>query len=99
VNVIVGGAGTNKRHGGLGRSILIAGASASLLSAGGGDALLIAGTTDYSANDAALLTILKEWNAAESNPVRSADILGPNHDPLSQNGAYYLNAPTVHANG
>jgi hypothetical protein len=98
-NVIVGGAGANKLYGGLGRSILIAGASASLLSAGGGDALLIAGTTDYSANDAALMAILKEWSSSESYATRMADIMGPTKDPLAQNGAYYLNAATVHANG
>jgi hypothetical protein len=98
-NVIVGGAGTNKLYGGLGRSILIANATASLLSAGGGDALLIAGTTDYSTNDAALLAILNEWGSAETYATRIADIMGPNTDPLAQNGAYYLNASTVHANG
>ena len=67
--------------------------------AGGGDALLIAGTTNYSANDAALLAILNEWNSSESYATRTKDIMGPNTDPLAQNGAYYLNATTVHANG
>ena len=98
-NVIVGGTGANKLYGGVGRSILIAGASASLLAAGGGDALLIAGTTNYSANDAALMAILNEWNSSESYGRRTADIMGPNTDPLAQNGAYYFNATTVHANG
>ncbi len=98
-NVIIGGVGNNALYGGLGRSILIAGASGSILAAGGGDALLIAGTTNYSANDAALLAILNEWNSSESYAKRTADIMGPNTDPLAQNGAYYLNNTTVHANG
>jgi hypothetical protein len=98
-NMIVGGAGKNTLYGGAGRSVLIAGAGASLLSAGSGDALLIAGTTNYSANDAALLAIVNEWNSSESYATRAADIQGPNQDPHAQNGSYYLNAATVHANG
>ena len=97
--VIIGGAGKNSLYGGAGRSILIAGSSAGLLSAGGGDALLIAGTTNYNANDAALLAILNEWNSSKSYATRAADILGTGQVPQAQNGSYYLNAATVHANG
>ena len=97
--VIIGGAGKNTLYGGTGRSILIAGAGASTLTAGGGDALLIAGSTNYNANDAALLAILNEWNSSKSYAIRAADIMGTSKNPQALNGSYFLNASTVHANG
>ena len=73
---------------------------ASTLTAGGGDALLIAGSTNYNANDAALLAILTEWNSSEE--LRHADrrtSWGRATIRWPKTGCYYLNASTVHSNG
>src|SRR5204863_4203025 len=64
-NVLVGGAGNDTLLGGSGRDLLIGGAGADTLRAGGGGALLIGGTTDYDANVAALLAVMKEWGRTD----------------------------------
>jgi hypothetical protein len=79
-NILIGGTGTNTIHGGTGRSLLIADAGASTItggSAGGGD-ILIAGTTTYdtmtAAHEASLMSILAEWQSADSPTTRFNDI-------------------------
>jgi hypothetical protein len=86
-NILIGGSGlsgtTNTIHGGSGRSILIADlglstiAGGSAASASGGD-ILIAGTTAYdtmnAAHEAALMSILAEWQSGDSATTRFTDI-------------------------
>jgi hypothetical protein len=66
-NILIGGAGTNVIHGGSGRSLLIGGRGTSTITGGIGDDILIAGTTVYDANEAALMSILREWQRPDKN--------------------------------
>ena len=72
--VLVGGAGADNLTAGAGRSILIGGKGADTLSGGSTDDLLIAGSTIYDANDAALMTLLGEWQSADSYTTRISKI-------------------------
>jgi hypothetical protein len=82
-NILIGGTGTNTILGGSGRSLLIADRGASNItggsggSANGGD-ILIAGYTSYdtvsAANQAALMSILAEWQSSDSYATRFSDI-------------------------
>jgi acrosin len=72
--VLVGGAAADNLKAGAGRSILIGGRGADTLTGGPTDDLLIAGNTVYDANDAALMTLLTEWQSADSYTTRIAKI-------------------------
>jgi hypothetical protein len=82
-NILIGGSGTNTITGGSGHSILIADKGPSTItggsggSSGGGD-ILIGGTTSYdtmtAANEAALMSILAEWQSTDSYATRFSDI-------------------------
>jgi hypothetical protein len=64
-NILIGGGGTNVIQGGSGRSILIGGTGKATIAGGSGDDILIAGTTTFDANEAALMTLLKEWQRTD----------------------------------
>jgi hypothetical protein len=82
-NILIGGSGANTITGGSGRRLLIADRGASNITGGsdgspsGGD-ILIAGSTSYdsmtSAHEAALMSILAEWQSADSYATRFHDI-------------------------
>ena len=82
-NILIGGIGTNTIAGGSGRSLLIGEKGASTItggsaaSSGGGD-ILIGGYTNYdlmtAANEVALMSILAEWQSADSPGTRFTDI-------------------------
>jgi hypothetical protein len=106
-NILIGGAGTNLIQGGSGRSLLIADLGKSTIlggsggSASGGD-ILIGGWTSYDtitlANEAALMSILAEWQSADSYTTRFADINSGTGG--GQNGSNTLNyGTTVFDNG
>jgi hypothetical protein len=74
-NIFIGGGGTNVLTSGSGRSILIGGTGTATLTGGPADDILIAGTTTFDANQAALMTILKEWQRTDrSYTQRIADL-------------------------
>lgn len=79
-SILVGGAGDDTLIGRQGRNILIGGDGRDSLHAGHAGDILIGGSTIYDANDAALQTIMNEWNSAASYTTRVADLrtgLGP----------------------
>jgi type VI protein secretion system component Hcp len=97
-NVLIGGPGSDVLMGGNGRDLLIGGGGADMLLGGGGDDILLAGTTDYSANDPALLAVMKEWTRADADyATRVAHLTG--NTGGGWNGGYVLNATTVHDDG
>jgi hypothetical protein len=84
-NILIGGSGTNTITGGNARSILIADAGTSTITAGsdglpGGGDILIGGTTSFdtmtTANQAALASILAEWQSSNSYTLRFQHING-----------------------
>jgi Ca2+-binding RTX toxin-like protein len=95
-NVLLGGAGKDTLWGGKGRSLLIGGAGTDSVSSGLGDALLIGKSTDFDANDTALLALLNEWNSAASYATRMAHITGT---AGGLNGSSFLNVATIHSDG
>jgi uncharacterized repeat protein (TIGR01451 family) len=96
-NVLLGGAGSDTLWGGRGRSLLIGGAGSDSLMSGLGDAILIGGTTNFDANEQALLAVLDEWNSAADYATRVSHYTGNKAGGL--NGSYYLTAATVHDDG
>jgi RTX calcium-binding nonapeptide repeat (4 copies) len=96
-NVLVGGGGTDRLIGGRGRDILIGGAGRATLQAGSGGDVLIGGATANDNNAAALAAILAEWGSADDYLTRIARLTGSMSGGV--NGAYLLNASTVHGNG
>jgi hypothetical protein len=94
-NVLVGGAGADALTGGSGRDLLIGGLGADTLRGGGGDDILIGGTTDYDANQTALLAVMKEWGRTDADyTTRVKHLRGSLSGGL--NGSYFLSATTVH---
>ena len=94
-NALVGGAGNDILSGGRGRGLLIGGDGADKLTAGKGGDILIGGTTVYDSNVAALTAVLAEWGRTDlSYQDRIAHLMGTISGGL--NGAYLLNATTVH---
>jgi Ca2+-binding RTX toxin-like protein len=61
----VGGAGADVLVGGNGRSVLIGGGGNDVITGGSGDDILIGGTTNFDARDAALQSILLEWQRTD----------------------------------
>jgi hypothetical protein len=72
--VLVGGDGNDMLVGGPARNILIGGRGLDLVSGASGEDLLVAGRTVYDDDHAALLEIMKEWNADRSYPSRVSNI-------------------------
>ena len=63
-NILIGGAGNDTLIGGSGRSILIGGTGVDTVTGGSGDDIVIGGTTSFDNNNAALDSILGEWQSA-----------------------------------
>src|SRR5262249_2879994 len=72
--VLVGGAGADTLTGGSGRRILIGGQGADTVKGGSADDIVIGGNTSYDANNAALMTLLAEWQSSDSYATRVAKI-------------------------
>jgi hypothetical protein len=79
-NIFIGGGGSNTLidaytgTAAAGRSLLIGGTGMSNLTAGSAGDILVAGTTSYDGNFAALMSILAEWQSADSYATRFHDI-------------------------
>jgi Ca2+-binding RTX toxin-like protein len=71
-NILIGGNGINMIHGGSGRSLLIGGRGTSTIIGGIGGDILIAGTTIYDAtfDEAALMSILREWQRTDQTRIQ-----------------------------
>jgi uncharacterized repeat protein (TIGR01451 family) len=95
-NVLIGDSGRSELIGGKGRNLLIGGSGDQIMLGGGGDTVMVPGTTDFDANDAALLAIVNEWNSGGDFSARTGNLTSGSG---GQNGGYYLNAATVHDNG
>jgi hypothetical protein len=94
-NILVGGPGNDILIGGRGRDLLIGGGGSDLEIAGAGDDILIGGTTNYDANEAALLAILEEWTRTDVDyATRVNQLVGTMGGGL--NGGYLLNTNSVH---
>jgi hypothetical protein len=64
-SILIGGGGNDTITAGSGRSLLIGGTGGDVLKGGAADDLLIAGTTNFDANHAALMSILREWQRTD----------------------------------
>jgi Ca2+-binding RTX toxin-like protein len=102
-SVLVGGNGSNVLIGGQGRNILIGGDGAdkynrqNVLIAGSGADLMVAGSTDHDAQLTALAGLLSEWSRTDADyGTRVGHLRGTLAG--GKNGAFLLNASTVHAN-
>jgi hypothetical protein len=77
-NILIGGSGSNTITGGSGMSLLIADKGPSTITGGSGGDILIGDYTTYdamtTANELALMSILAEWQSADSYAVRFHDI-------------------------
>jgi Ca2+-binding RTX toxin-like protein len=78
-NILIGGNGADTINGGSGRSILIGGKGNDVVKGGSADDIVIGGYTDYdsssNAHDLALMSILAEWQSANSYATRIAHII------------------------
>ena len=95
--ILLGGPGDDQLYGGGGRDLLIGGLGSDTLHSGTGDDILIGGTTDYDGNPVALDALMAEWtrtDAAATYAVRIGRLR--DGSPGGLNGAYRLNATTVH---
>jgi hypothetical protein len=77
-NILIGGTGNDTLVGGTGPSILIGGKGADNITGGSGNDILIGDYTAYdamsTANENALMSILAEWQSADSYDTRFQDI-------------------------
>ena len=77
-NILIGGTGVDTINGGGGRSILIGGKGNDTVKGGSADDIVIGGYTNYDpssdAHDQALMSILAEWQSANSYGTRIANI-------------------------
>lgn len=92
-HLLLGGNGTDTLKSGSGRSILIGGSGGDTLRASSAGAIFIGGTTDYDANDQALLALLSEWNSSASYATRTSHVTGT---AGGINGSYFFNASTLY---
>jgi acrosin len=71
-NILVGGNGADTTTGGSGRSLLIGGRGNDTVTGGSADDIVIGGYTTYdqALNEAALMSILAEWQSADSYATR-----------------------------
>jgi Ca2+-binding RTX toxin-like protein len=92
-DILVGGGGADSLAGAGGRDLLIGGGGSDALNGGGGQDILIGGRTDYDSDDAALLSIMAEWQSHGSYLQRTANL----RDGGGLNGSIVLRAGvTVH---
>jgi Ca2+-binding RTX toxin-like protein len=99
-DVLLGGTGNDKVTGRLGRDILIGGSDADKMLGSRDEDILIGGTTDFDANDEALLAILAEWRSERDYPTRVTNIRGTGLGPRNNNSFFF--SPilgTVHDDG
>jgi hypothetical protein len=75
-NILIGGAGDDTITGGIGASLLIGGAGNDTVTGGSGGDILIGGYTvyDQAHNEAALMSILAEWQSGKSYVTRVNDL-------------------------
>jgi Ca2+-binding RTX toxin-like protein len=64
-NILVGGAGADTIIGGSGRSLLIGGKGSDSVTGGSADDIVIGGYTSFDTNNAALMSILAEWQRTD----------------------------------
>lgn len=94
-DVLLGGAGDDTLDAGAGRNLLIGGLGADHLSGGVGDDILIGGSTAHDGSDAALLSLLAEWQTNQTYLVR----VGHLQNGGGLNGSYLLTPQTVADDG
>lgn len=75
-NIILGGEGDDMVVGGSSRDLLIGGRGADRIVGNSSDDLLISGTTAFDSDNAALTTIMSEWNSERTFANRVANIRG-----------------------
>jgi hypothetical protein len=75
-NILIGGAGADTILGGTGASLLIGGKGNDTVTGGSGGDILIGGFTvyDQAHNEAALMSILAEWQSGKSYAMRVSDL-------------------------
>jgi hypothetical protein len=77
-NILIGGSGSDHITGGTGRSLLIGDLGADTITGGSGGDILIGDATSFdtmtTANEKALMSILAEWQSADSYATRFTDI-------------------------
>src|SRR5262249_43746779 len=75
-NILIGGAGADTIRGGIGASLLIGGGGNDTVTGGSGGDILIGGFTvyDQAHNEAALMSILEEWQSGKSYAQRVTDL-------------------------
>jgi Ca2+-binding RTX toxin-like protein len=95
-SILLGGNGNDSLTSGNGRALLIGGAASDLLTSGSGAAVMIGGSTDYDANDEALLAVLNEWSSNGTYTNRVNHITGQSG---GVNGPYFLNQDSIDIDG
>ena len=80
---------------GAGNDLLVGGLGADVLRGGDGDDILVGGTTDFDANPTALSALMAEWGRTDLTYQARIDHLSGTTTG-GRNGAYLLNALTVH---
>jgi Ca2+-binding RTX toxin-like protein len=95
-NMLIGGDGADGLFGGDGADLLIGGSGADANIEGGlGEDILIGGTTNYDNDNLALAMVMREWTRTDLGyEDRINHLLGAT--PGGLNGAFALNAATVH---
>ncbi len=92
-NILIGGIGVDSLTAGSGRSILIGGKGSDALTGGSSDDILIGGSTKYdpssAANDAALESILDEWQSNDPVAVRHSEISGGGNGKNGKNTLFF----------
>jgi hypothetical protein len=75
-NILIGGAGADQIFGGIGASLLIGGGANDTVTGGSGGDILIGGSTtfDQAHNEAALMSILAEWQSSKPYATRVHDL-------------------------
>ena len=95
-DVLIGGNGWDQLFGGTQRDVLVGGAGSDRHSGDEEEDILITGTTDFDANEEALLAILAEWTASRSRAVRIQNLTDGtgSSDPLND-GNFLVAGETV----
>jgi uncharacterized repeat protein (TIGR01451 family) len=73
-DILLGGLGSDVMHGGSGRDLVIGGEGRDKVYGDGDDDILIGGTTDFDADETALLEIMAEWSSSASFDTRIANL-------------------------
>ncbi len=84
-NILIGGVGADTITGGTGRSLLIGGQGSDTVKGGSGDDIVIGGDTAYRSayREAALMSILAEWQSADSYATRISKLRSSYNPPLA----------------